>query len=152
MAADVFEAHKMENSAYNIICAFHCTKKGAFFWRGKGNFEITRVGSKRPGKAQFWIIEIKAAFRPLPKRILKRIKQRVEPDFIKKLSEVNSSYLSKTTSQKLSKEAGLNFREIGKEIAKTIDLMMQKRKKRPVERRKIRERKLKKRKKLRRKI
>jgi len=102
------------------VLNFHATPHDDPFWKGKGgkshgDFAISSSG-RYSGKVL--TIEVKACYKSMPERHLKKI------DFTdpKRVIYYNCEhYIKETTSQKLTRQEGLTPKAFGKAIAKRIE-------------------------------
>jgi len=99
-----------------FVYNFHCTPSDSEYWheekrRGKNFYAEERIGS--------WLVEVKAAYRPFPERLRKRIE--ANPAIQKNRGFYQgSSYLMRTSSHQASLAAGINPGRIAEELAETI--------------------------------
>ncbi len=97
---------------------FHCTPHDELLWRksykrAKADFSIR--GGRRKDGTHSYTVEMKAVYKPFPKRLDDRITSKTDGWAIRR-----ASYLEKTTSQSKTRELGLDPEKFAERIAKVI--------------------------------
>jgi len=107
----------LEKNKADLLYDFHATPPENVLWKKKhtGAEHDYSFDGEYHGE-QGRTVEVKAYYQSLPKRILRKIEQRM-PEVV---GTFRMDYFSKVTSPKLTRQAGLTKEEFGKAIAERI--------------------------------
>lgn len=96
----------------DFTCMLHCADSS--FWDRPVLREADFVLS--PMSPKVYVVELRAQYQDMPTRILKKIKLKMP----NKNSNINTGYFTRTTSQQLTRKAGINPENLAKTLATEI--------------------------------
>ena len=108
----------------SLVYKFHCTPAEHAYWAevNPGKDFVIEADSEpnRAFEKPSFLIEIKAKFAKFPERVLRKVGAPVDGTYMNGV--VWAPYLTITTSQQLSRKAGLTPEKFGKAIARVIGM------------------------------